>query len=223
VHVEPLGDQAVLVRLPDEDETLRFAAALRSAEIPGITDVVQSFHTVAAFFDSLATDYPVVRDRVAAIRPSADPPDVRRHEIPCCYEDGPDLRAVAETLGLTTERLIELHSGRDFTVHAIGFSPGFPYLGKLPEELRGLPRLAQPRVRVERGAVGIVDEWSCIYTLPTPGGWNLIGRTPLVIADADDDFFPIRAGDRIRFRRIGRDEFRRLEGKKLTRPLKSDN
>jgi inhibitor of KinA len=128
---------------------------------------------------------------------------------------GPDLERVAELTKLTTQRVIELHLSVEYTVYAIGFVPGFPYLGYLPEAISGLPRLASPRLRVEPGSVGLAGRQTGLYPLARPGGWNLIGRTPLVVVDVADGFFPIAVGDRVRFERIGETEYAKLENQRL--------
>jgi inhibitor of KinA len=135
--------------------------------------------------------------------------------IPVCYEMAPDMPRVCEHTGLTSDDVIRLHTSIDFTVYAIGFVPGFPYMGYLPPELCGVGRLPSPRVRVEPGSVGLTGRQTGIYPLPRPGGWNLIGRTPLVIVDVASGFFPLRVGDVVRFIRIDDAEFRRLEGERL--------
>jgi len=94
--------------------------------------------------------------------------------------------------------------------------PGFPYMGYLPAELCGVGRLPSPRVRVEPGSVGVTGRQTAIYPRPSPGGWNLIGRTPVVIVDVAAGFFPLAVGDRVRFVRVDEGEFRRLEGERLT-------
>jgi inhibitor of KinA len=128
---------------------------------------------------------------------------------------GPDLERVSELTSLATERVIELHLSVEYTVYAVGFVPGFPYLGYLPEGIAGTPRLASPRLRVEPGSVGLAGRQTGLYPLARPGGWNLIGRTPLVVVDVADGFFPIRVGDRVRFERIDTDRFAVLEGTRL--------
>src|SRR5205807_4427751 len=100
-------------------------------------------------------------------------------------------------------------------VYAIGFCPGFPYLGYLPASLSDVPRLPVPRLRVEAGSVGLTGRQTGIYTEARPGGWNLIGRTPLQLVDVADGYFPLRTGDRVRFTRIDEAEFRRLLGQRL--------
>jgi inhibitor of KinA len=122
---------------------------------------------------------------------------------------------VAEQTGLADEDVIRLHAGTEYTVYAIGFCPGFPYLGYLPPELSGLPRLETPRVRVEPGSVGLTGRQTGIYTEARPGGWHLIGRTPLELVSVADGYFPLRTGDRVRFERIDKEKFESLRGKRL--------
>jgi inhibitor of KinA len=138
-----------------------------------------------------------------------------RFEIPVCYEFGPDLPRVAERTGRPSHDIIRLHGSIEYAVFAIGFVPGFPYLGYLPEELCGVPRLDSPRLRVEPGSVGLTGRQTGIYPLPRPGGWNLIGRTPLTIVDVAGGLFPLRVGDRVRFTRIDQKRFQELDGERL--------
>jgi inhibitor of KinA len=217
VKLLPLGDTAVLAYLPDESAAWRFAAAARAAELPGRLDVVQAYATVAVFFDpgrtSLAAVTAALRQLDFATAPVTAEP--RRHDLPCCYEMNRDLARVAEHTGHSPDDVIRLHTGTEYAVYAIGFCPGFPYLGYLPPELSGVPRLPAPRVRVEPGSVGLTGRQTGVYPLERPGGWNLIGRTPLVLADPADGYFPLRVGDRVRFRRIDTAEFDRLRGERL--------
>lgn len=213
----PLGDQAVLAYLPDEAAAVRLAAAVRGANPPWLQDVVPAYASVGVFFDADATTGADVRAWLAELpathHPTTPPP--RSHLIPVCYELNLDLPRVCGVTGLSADEVIRLHTAAEFTVYAVGFVPGFPYLGYLPDPLCGVPRLESPRVRVEPGSVAITGRQSAIYPAPSPGGWNLIGRTPLTIVDAADDFFPIRVGDQVRFERIDEGEFRRLEGTRL--------
>ena len=122
---------------------------------------------------------------------------------------------VAEYLELPAEEVIRQHTGTEYTVYAIGFCPGFPYLGYLPAALGGVPRLDQPRLRVEAGSVGLTGRQTGIYTEVRPGGWNVIGRTPLELVHVEDGYFPLRTGDKVRFERIGEADFQRLAGQRL--------
>ena len=217
---QPLGDQAALVYLPDEAAAWRFAAAAGAAELPGRQDVVQAYASVAVFFDPGATTFAAVAAALArlASAPAADPPPPRHHVLPCCYDLGPDLGRVADHTGLPPDEVVRRHAAAEYTVYAIGFCPGFPYLGYLPPPLCGVPRLAAPRLRVEPGSVGMTGRQTGVYPLPRPGGWNLIGRTPLQLVDLADNYFPLRVGDRVRFTRIDEAEFRKLDGQRLAPP-----
>src|SRR5439155_7161144 len=113
----------------------------------------------------------------------------------------------AARLELSTDQVIGLHSGVEYNVFAIGFLPGFVYAGYLPPALAGLPRRDAPRVRVPVGSVAIAGRQTGIYPRESPGGWHLLGRTPLCIVDSDEGYFPIRAGDRIQFQPISAEEF----------------
>jgi inhibitor of KinA len=215
LHLEPLGDQAVLATFADEAGAARFAAAIRQLDAPWLVDVVLAYVTVAVFFDLDQTNYETAAAALRQLRLPRSAEPGRLHLIPCCYERQRDLQRVAEHTGLNPEDVIRLHHSVEYTVYAIGFSPGFPYLGYLPEKLDGVPRLEKPRVRVEPGSVGIAGKQTGIYPSTTPGGWNLIGQTPLELANLADGYFPMMAGDRVRFRRIDEVEFQQLQGQRL--------
>jgi inhibitor of KinA len=215
----PLGDQAVLAYFADEAAALRFADAARRDGPAWLVDVVSAYASVAVFFDPDRCEFRTAADHLRQLarraEQSAESPEGRRHVIPCCYEMGPDLARIAAGTGLATEDVIRLHAGTEYVVYAIGFCPGFPYLGYLPPQLCGVPRLESPRLRVEAGSVGLTGRQTGIYTLPRPGGWNLVGRTPLVLVDVVDGYFPLRAGDRVQFARVDEAEYRRIEGERL--------
>src|SRR5262245_26118977 len=218
--ITSLGDQAVLAYFADEADALRFAAAVRAANAPWLIDVVGAYKSVAVFFDLDRIDPGAVQARLQQLctqaNHSAAAAPGKLHRIPCCYGLGLDLKRVAEFTGLSPEEIIRLHSQTDYTVYAIGFCPGFPYLGYLPPPLCGAPRLETPGLGVEAGSVGLTGRQTGIYTEPRPGGWNLIGRTPLELVNVADGYFPLRTGDRVRFERIGETEFELLKGKRLS-------
>jgi inhibitor of KinA len=214
--IQPLGDQAVLIDAQTHQQAVALANALTRNAPVWMHDVVPAYHRVGVYFDSIMMSFAEVRAWILT-HAEATPTDNRLlaiHTIPVCYRLGPDLPAVADTLNLTQQRVIELHTSIEYQVFAIGFVPGFPYLGELPVELRGLPRLASPRVRVEPGSVGLTGNQTGIYPLARPGGWNLIGRTPLEIVNETDDFFPLRVGDRVRFVPITEAEFEAMKGRR---------
>jgi len=216
--LQPLGDQAVLASCADEAAALRLSSALRRAAPPWLIDVVQAYTSVAAFFDAGQTGYAAAAaflDTVAATADRGDTVAARVRVIPCCYEYQLDLERVARHTGLSADEVIRLHTAMPYTVYAIGFCPGFPYLGYLPAPLCGVPRLSSPRLRVEPGSVGLTGRQTGIYTEARPGGWNLIGRTPLTLVDVADGYFPLRTGDGVSFVRIDEAEFRRLRAERL--------
>jgi inhibitor of KinA len=140
-------------------------------------------------------------------------PEPRQVEIPVCYggEHGPDLIDVSEIHGMTPAQVIELHSSTTYVVYFLGFVPGFAYLGELPEALV-TPRLPTPRRNVPPGSVGIAGRQTGVYPVATPGGWRLLGRTPLSIFRPEQDGFSLLSiGDRVRFTPINQQQFLALE------------
>jgi inhibitor of KinA len=213
----PLGDCAVLAYLPDEDAALHFAAAVRAGRQPWLVDVVQAYTSVAVFYAIEGVDLPDVVRCLRELDGAAEAslPESRLHVIPCCYELWLDLVRVGQHTGLTREEVIRLHTEKIYTVYAIGFCPGFPYLGYLAEKLCGVPRLPSPRLRVEPGSVGLTGRQTGIYTLARPGGWNIIGRTPLELVHVEDAYFPLHTGDQVRFEPIDEGAYARLRGERL--------
>jgi inhibitor of KinA len=222
INLLPLGDQAVLTYCADETQALAFASAVRLNNPPWLIDVVQAYTSVAVFFDLARTDYLSVKDYLNRHHQfgaeSGEPSAVTEpvlHTIPCCYEFQLDLIRVAEKTSLAPEEVIRLHHQTEYTIYAIGFCPGFPYLGYLPPALCNVPRLEKPRLEVEPGSVGLTGRQTGIYTEARPGGWNLVGRTPLELVHVEDDYFPLCTGDRVKFKRIDEAEFQRLLGERL--------
>jgi len=180
------------------------ARRIRSLGLDSITDVVPAYTTLAVYFDSTRTSFTSV---VNAIAPIMDDHREQREtppaliEIPVRYE-GPDVAEVARLTGLTPEEVIDRHASRTYRAYACGFAPGFAYLGDLDASLI-LPRRATPRVRVPSGSVAIAGAQTAVYPLQTPGGWHLLGTTPIAMFDANRETPSlIRAGDMVRFIRI---------------------
>jgi KipI family sensor histidine kinase inhibitor len=213
IALDPLGDRAFLAHFAAEPSAADWAEAVRDRGWPGVTDVVLAYRSVAVFADPDRVDLLALESdlRTIAPHPSGGPGTGpsrtgKRLEIPVLY-DGADLEGVAVRLGLSPTEVIALHGGVDYDVFAIGFQPGFPYAGYLPAALAGLPRRDAPRLRVPAGSVAIAGRQTGIYPAESPGGWHLLGQTPLCIVDLDEGYFPIRAGDRIRFRPIPAEAF----------------
>jgi inhibitor of KinA len=224
MHITPLGDSALLIQVcerlaPDPEETLREVVRvwrrLETASLPGVIEIAPAYTTVAVYYDPLKLSPAVgddpaggLRETIAealAMQASAAVEEMGRMiEIPVCYGGawGPDLADVARHAGLTEEGAIERHSAGRYLVHCLGFTPGFAYLSGLPPEL-ATPRRASPRRKVPAGAVGIGGSQTGVYPLPSPGGWQLIGWTPLSLFDPQGESPTLlRVGDRVRFRPV---------------------
>lgn len=223
----PVGDTGLLVSFEQRiaqsvgAAVAALNARVAAAVIPGVVETVPAFATLLIFYDPLVTEYDAVADAVQKLAqaPGGDTAagEGRLVEIPVCYGGtfGPDLPFVAEHAGLTEKEVIGLHAGREYRIYMLGFLPGFPYLGGLDERLF-TPRLASPRTAIPAGSVGIGGEQTGVYPIASPGGWQLIGRTPLKLFDPSSGRLPYAAGDRIRFCPITQDEFDAIAQKEET-------
>jgi KipI family sensor histidine kinase inhibitor len=215
--LEPLGDQAILIRHEDCEAIAGVARTLREWRASWMGERVPSYRAIAVFVNDDAIELDkAMEDLTHPLRQTSlgQAPPGKRWLVPCCYTLGPDLESASAALKLKPRELIDLHSGSDYTVYAVGFQPGFPYAGWLPEKLEGLPRRAEPRIRVEPGSVGITGKQTGIYPAASPGGWNLIGRTPCPLADLEQGWFAFAPGDRIRFFEITENDWPTLLGQR---------
>ena len=216
------SDRALLVAFGDkvtlESHALvrKLLALLELEPIAGVRNLHPGYCSLLVTFDPLRLGHAklehVLRgylERLVDLRL----PEPRLVEIPVCYggEHGEDMEDVAALHGIASERVIQLHSAAEYVVYFLGFVPGFAYLGELPEELV-TPRLATPRRVVPPGSVGIAGRQTGVYPLATPGGWRLIGRTPVPMLRRDQDRLSLLGvGDRVRFRSISSVEFVELQ------------
>lgn len=219
IRLEPAGAEALLLVLaeaPDADLPLRIAALaerihLQLGEL--LTDLVPGWTTLLLHYDLLRTDHLQLAERLAPLleawlRDRAPAVAGRLHEIPVWYV-GADLASVAQACGLSIAEVIELHSAGEYRVGAIGFAPGFAYLGELSERL-ALPRLATPRTRVPAGSLAIAERQTAIYPQASPGGWHLLGLCPWKLFDVRrTPPCPLALGDRVRFVPVDEERYRR--------------
>ncbi len=183
--------------------------------VPGVVEAVPSYRALLVYYDPAITGYDALCEALRPLAAEADSavlPPPRHVEIPCCYDDpelGFELVKAAERLTLTPDELIRLHTAAEYLVYFIGFVPGLPYMD-LPERLT-IKRLDTPRTKTPPGSVSIGGEQCCIYPVDSPGGFWVLGRTPLRLYDPEAaEPTLLRAGDRVRFRPIGRAEFDRI-------------
>ena len=217
-RIVPAGDSAVIVEFEeriDPDINARAIActdAIQAAGVAGVRDVVPTYRSVAVYFDPLRTDndaLTVCLEGAAVALPAAEAVARTPVRIPVCYggDLGPDLAGVASFAGMPEVDVVRVHTAGPYRVFMLGFVPGFAYLGMVDQRI-AMPRHSTPRVRVPAGSVGIAGVQTGVYSGETPGGWQLIGRTPLKPFDpARGDPFLMKAGDLVQFYPIDREEY----------------
>jgi len=206
----PAGDEGLLVEFGNEihpdthHRVYGMARAVEEAHIQGIEEIIPSYRSLLVVYDPLLISFGDLTDQLKGIEKNLSHlkiPEHRRVEIPTLYggEFGPDLDFVATHHGLTPEEVIRIHSSEDYLVYMLGFTPGFAYLGGNLEKI-ATPRLKTPRVVVPAGSVGIAESQTGIYPIESPGGWQIIGRTPLKLFNPiQPPHFLLAAGDMVRF------------------------
>ncbi len=192
--------------------------ALKDAKLKYITEIVPSYTSIMISYDFLKTSYKEICKEIDEVLNHAEEfshdMTTRSISIPVYYgsEVGLDLEDLSKMKNLTVDEIISLHVKKEYFVYAIGFSPGFPYMGEVNEVL-ATPRLANPRAKVPKGSVGIADNQTAIYPQLSPGGWQILGRTPIAMFDTSyDGFSYLKVGDKVKFRPISKDEFIELGG-----------
>lgn len=219
-RILPLGDAALTIEFGEEidpalnERVIAFAETVRAQTWEGVLDIVPTYRSVTIHVDPLCVDLDTLTSRLLQLPKTAQHGirSGRQHRIPVLYggEDGPDLQDVAAFAQLSAADVIRLHASVLYRVYMLGFSPGFPYLGLVPKPL-AMPRLPTPRVTVPAGSVGIAGTQTGIYPISTPGGWRLIGRTPIALYRPHSATpFLLDPGDLVQFEPIEQPEFDRL-------------
>ena len=214
----PCGDLALSVELGDDinrevnARVLALEYLIQQKALGGVTETVPSYRSLLVYYDPLTIGWDELTKSLRSLCREARPevlPPARTVEIPCCYgEDlGFELAAAAKKIGLSPDEVARLHASTDYYVYFVGFTPGLPYMTGMPERLE-IPRLDQPRTKTPPGSVSIGGIQCCIYSVESPGGFWVLGRTPLRLYDpAAADPILLRAGDHVRFRMISRSEY----------------
>lgn len=216
------GDTAITVCFENEISkevngfVTYFTCAVEQKGIKGVIELIPAFNSVTMLYDSTVTSAGTLRiklERIIKKLGNSQQSSAVLYKIPVCYEEefSPDMKNVEAHTGLSREEIIEIHSSTDYLIYMLGFLPGFAYLGEMDKRL-ATPRLDSPRVEISRGAVGIGGEQTGIYPVASPGGWQLIGRTPVLVYDREREN-PIlyKSGDYIRFVPISRNEYFEIE------------
>lgn len=216
------SDQSLLVYFGEKisaecsEQVRRLLRLLELEPIPGVRNLHPAYCSLLVKFDPLRLRYEEVEAKLREYLQRIEKvplPAPREVEIPVCYggEFGPDLEEVAALRGLTPQQVIELHTSKSYLVYFLGFVPGFAYLGELPEALV-TPRLATPRKKVPAGSVGIAGNQTGVYPFATPGGWRLLGRTPVKMFQAEREGLSLLTiGDHVRFVPVSRERFAEME------------
>ena len=197
------------------------AAAMEARRLEGVTEIVPTYRSIALTYDPTRTAPEKICRQIEALQSDLSTlamPTPRVVEIPVCYggKFGPDIDNIGTGADLSQEDVIRIHSTPAYLIYMVGFTPGFPFLGGLDERLH-TPRLETPRLSVPRGSVGIANNQTGMYPVPSPGGWQIIGRTPLnLFRPYHKNPFLYRAGDQIRFRPVDPDEYQAIAEKEGT-------
>ncbi len=216
------GDSSILLVFKQEispdinGKITGFVHLLKEQQIEGVIDMIPAFASLLINYDPRMIRYEELKERLEnllKLEVEEQQKLKKVFEIPVCYggEYGPDIDAIAEHAGLTTKEVIDIHTSKDYLIYMLGFLPGFSYLGGLDERIH-TPRLANPRIRIPAGSVGIGGSQTGIYPLDSPGGWQLLGLTPVKTYDPKREK-PIlfEAGDYIRFVPVDEAEFLRIK------------
>ena len=218
-----MGDRSILVEIGDQIhrevnlDVRKLYHQIVSLDLIAIEDVVPCYASVLIVFDPLRMSHTALCSLIRGLAAGENPvriPEPRTLKVPVVYggEFGPDLNWVAEVHGLQPEDVIRIHSGVEYYVYMIGFTPGYPYLGEVPDAIM-TPRRATPRTRVPKGSVGIARKQTGIYPVESPGGWQIIGRTPMELFTPSQ--WPptqLELGDRVVFQPIDEKEFETWAG-----------
>ena len=216
------GDSSLLIVFGNEispEINARISAVIKlmdAQEIEGIVDIIPAFASLLINYNPQVISYDHLRQRMEnllKIEVKADETEKKVYEIPVCYggEYGPDIQNIADHAGLSVEEVIRIHSSTDYLIYMLGFLPGFCYLGGLDPRIH-TPRLANPRIRIRQGSVGIGGSQTGIYPMDSPGGWQLMGMTPVKTYDPEREVpILVNAGEYIRFVPVDEDEYMRIK------------
>lgn len=222
IKILTAGDSSILVEFGKEispeinSKITSTVKLMKEQHIEGVVDIIPAFCSLLINYDPRVISFDELKERMQClvkIETKAGAVKKKIYEIPVCYggEYGPDIAYIAEHAGLSEEEVIKIHSSQDYLIYMLGFLPGFCYLGGLDERIH-TPRLANPRIKINAGSVGIGGSQTGIYPLDSPGGWQLMGMTPVKTYDPGRNVpILVEAGDYIRFMPVDEAEYRRIK------------
>ena len=222
IKILTAGDASLLIQFGNEispeinSKITSTVKLMKEQHIEGVVDIIPAFCSLLINYDPRVISYSEITKRMKRllkIEIKADEMVKKVIEIPVCYggEYGPDLKTIAENAGLTEEEVIEIHASKDYLIYMLGFLPGFCYLGGLDERIH-TPRLANPRLKINAGSVGIGGSQTGIYPVESPGGWQLMGMTPVKTYDPKrEEPILLSAGEYIRFVPVSEEEYLRIK------------
>ena len=232
LKIQLAGENALIIYFSDQASASVAATILKAQQLIRnqlmcdechiVIDLVPSYASIMVLFDMQLSDHHEVRNKLRSILKSLDSLSEANDnelasnvvELPVYYgeEAGPDLQVIAKRASLTIEQVIEIHQAQEYRVYAIGFAPGFAYLGEVDPRIAA-PRLSTPRLKVPKGAVAIADRQTAVYPSVSPGGWNIIGLCPVDMFNPESSpIMPVQVGDKVKFKAITKDEFLALGG-----------
>lgn len=221
-QVKPAGDCAVAIEFKNEiseevnNRVAILKASIENSGVIGMLECIPTYRSLTVRYNPCEISFDELKKRIDEFMEKAGSSTeslAKVYIVPVCYggEFGPDLDNVASINGMGEEEVIKIHVSVDYRIYMLGFTPGFPYLGGLNESI-ATPRLKQPRTKIYAGSVGIAGKQTGIYPIDSPGGWQIIGRTPLRLFDIDrKDPILLEAGNYIRFKAIDNEEYQRIE------------
>ena len=222
IKILTAGDSSLLIEFgkeisPEINQKITATVQLmKEQHIEGVVDIIPAFCSLLINYDPRVIRYDELKSRMRDLVKmdiKAEAGRKKVYEIPVCYGGvyGPDIENIAKHAGLSVEEVIEIHSSRDYLIYMLGFLPGFTYLGGLDERIH-TPRLANPRLKINAGSVGIGGSQTGIYPLDSPGGWQLMGMTPVKTYDPSREVpILVEAGDYIRFVPVSEEEYLRIK------------
>ncbi|MBI9013470.1 MAG: 5-oxoprolinase subunit PxpB [Clostridiales bacterium] len=216
MNISPINEESLLIRLGHDisEETHRKVKFYfdQLSKMRGVLSLVPSYNSLMLYYDFYEMDYYTLKSDIEQIHYDKAKMKLEKRivKLPVCYELGLDLDRVSKHTKLSIEEVIKRHSNRDYLVYMIGFTPGFPYLGGMEPSLE-TPRLEVPRTKIEAGSVGIGGLQTGVYPLDTPGGWNIIGKTPIDLFDKKLSVTLLNMGEYVRFIPIDRKTYEKIQ------------